>query len=337
MSAGGATAGTAQAVPSVRRRAAGWHPQSWQRCPRCPHGRRDTGREPGCSRGAASSRGQPGSPRHRGGPGGGGPDRARLKGGTGGAVEAQRAGTGRDRTLGSALPSGKLGLSFPARADPPVSPGGALGSRGGGSCAGWGLPRNLSALPRCKDGVLHLYQGHDDPLQPGHLCKCVPPCHLGLGSVGGGPGEPPEPGVGWVWLRSPAPPRSFLWALGWRVWAGGCRWHLQSPEGCAALWGQWLLHQLPLSLAVLLRPQNSGFAASLPGGSASLGEQPLCVPVPLGFLDVGNSEHMQALLPPRANGVELAGAALALQEPPGEGYGRIQPWEGGVQPPGSLC
>lgn len=72
-----------------------------------------------------------------------------------------------------------------------------------------------------------------------------------LGCAGGGPGEPPEPGVGWVWLGSPAPPSSFLWAMGWRAWAGGCRWDLQSPGGCAMLWGQWLLHQLPPSLAVL--------------------------------------------------------------------------------------
>lgn len=74
--------------------------------------------------------------------------------------------------------------------------------------------------------------------------------------------------------------------------AGG----LQSPAGCAVLWGQWLLHQLPLSLAVLqlgevLMSQNSGFAASLPEGPAPIGEQPPCVTVALGSLDVRNSEH----------------------------------------------
>lgn len=68
--------------------------------------------------------------------------------------------------------------------------------------------------------------------------------------------------------------------------AGG----LQSPAGCAVLWGQWLLHQLPLSLAVLqlgevLMPQKSGFAVS------PIGEQPPCVTVALGSLDVRNSEH----------------------------------------------
>lgn len=165
----------------------------------------------------------------------------------------------------------------------------------------------------------------------------------GLGSAGGGPKEPPEPGVGSVWPGCPAPPGSFPWAMGWRVRAGGCRWDLQSPEGCAVLWGQWLLHQLPLSLAVLKlgkvlsAPEEGLCCVPAWGFYLCTGADPVC-DVALGFLDVGNLGHMWALLPPRAKGSGAPRAALALQEPPGRGCGRIQLWEGGgAEPPSSPC
>lgn len=145
--------------------------------------------EPGVQPAAEGSR-APGSPPHRGAGRGGGrrggpeprPVKRRHRRGGGAREGCDR----RDKVLGSALPSGKFGSIPPRPWGPPGLPlegRGALGTAA--AVMGAGSPGNLSTLARCKDGVLHLYQGHDDPLQPGHLRKCAPGAGVcGRGSQG---------------------------------------------------------------------------------------------------------------------------------------------------------
>lgn len=111
---------------------------------------------------------------------------------------------------------------------------------------------------------------------------------------------------------------------------------LGEPGGLCRALGTVAVASAAPSLAVLkvgkvLRAPEQGLCC-VPAWGFYLctGADPMC-DVALGFLDVGNSEHMRALLPPRAKG---SGAPRALQELPGRGCGRIRLWEGGgAEPP----